>query len=47
LRAVQERSCDVLLMGSYTYSPLMESVRGGTVVNWLLREARVPALVCR
>jgi nucleotide-binding universal stress UspA family protein len=47
LRAVQERSCDVLLMGSYTYSPVMESMRGGTAVNPLLRDARVPALVCR
>jgi nucleotide-binding universal stress UspA family protein len=47
LRALQERSCDVLLMGSYTYSPLLESMRGGTAVNPLLREARVPALVCR
>ncbi len=47
LRAVRDQACDVLLMGSYTYSPLMESVRGGTAVNPLLREARVPALVCR
>ncbi len=47
LRALQERSCDVLLMGSYTYSPLLESMRGGTAVNPLLRAARVPALVCR
>jgi nucleotide-binding universal stress UspA family protein len=47
LRAVQDRSCDVLLLGSYTYSPVMESMRGGTAVNPLLREARVPALVCR
>jgi nucleotide-binding universal stress UspA family protein len=47
LRAVQDRSCDVLLMGSYSYSPLIESMRGGTAVNPLLREVRVPALVCR
>jgi nucleotide-binding universal stress UspA family protein len=47
LRAVQEQACDVLLMGSYTYAPLVESMRGGTAVNPLLREARVPALVCR
>ena len=47
LRAVQERSCDALLMGSYTYSPLLESMRGGTAVNRLLRDAPVPALVCR
>jgi hypothetical protein len=47
LKTAQERSCDVLLMGSYTYAPVLESVRGGTAVNPLLREARVPALVCR
>jgi nucleotide-binding universal stress UspA family protein len=47
MRAVRERACDVLLMGSYTYSPLMESVLGGTAVNWLLRASTVPALVCR
>ena len=47
LRAVQERACDVLLMGSYTYAPLVESMRGGTAVNPLLRETTVPALVCR
>ena len=47
LRAVQERACDALLMGSYTYAPLMETMRGGTAVNWLLRGAPVPALVCR
>jgi nucleotide-binding universal stress UspA family protein len=46
LRAVQDRLCDVLLIGSYTYSPFMESVRG-TAVNWLLRDAPVPVLVCR
>jgi len=47
LRASQERACDVLLLGSYTYSPLMETMHGGTAVNWLLRGAPVPALVCR
>jgi hypothetical protein len=34
-------------MGSYSYSPLMESMRGGTAVNPLLRGATVPTLVCR
>jgi nucleotide-binding universal stress UspA family protein len=47
LRAAQERACDALLLGSYTYSPLMKTMRGGTAVNWLLRGAPVPALVCR
>jgi nucleotide-binding universal stress UspA family protein len=47
LWALREHACDVLLMGSYTYAPLVESVRGGTAVNPLLRGATVPALVCR
>jgi nucleotide-binding universal stress UspA family protein len=47
LRALRDRSCDVLLMGSYTNSPLMESMRGGTAVNPVLRDARVTVLVCR
>jgi nucleotide-binding universal stress UspA family protein len=47
LRAAREWACDVLLLGSYTYSPLMETMHGGTAVNWLLRGAPVPALVCR
>jgi nucleotide-binding universal stress UspA family protein len=47
LRAAQDRACDVLLMGSYTYSPVLESMHGGTAVNPLLREVPVPVLVCR
>jgi nucleotide-binding universal stress UspA family protein len=47
LRTAQERACDALLIGSYTYSPLLETMHGGTAVNWLLRAAQVPVLVCR
>jgi nucleotide-binding universal stress UspA family protein len=47
LKTAQEHACDALLMGSYSYSPLVESMRGGTAVNPLLRGATVPALVCR
>ena len=47
LRTAQERACDALLMGSYSYAPLVESMRGGTAVNPLLRGATVPTLVCR
>jgi nucleotide-binding universal stress UspA family protein len=46
LKTVKDRACDVLLMGSYTHTPLVEAVRG-TAVNWLLRDAPVPILVCR
>jgi nucleotide-binding universal stress UspA family protein len=46
LKTVKDRACDVLLIGSYTYAPLVEAVRG-TAVNWLLRDAPVPVLVCR
>jgi nucleotide-binding universal stress UspA family protein len=47
LKTIDERMCDALLMGSYTSSPLMESMRGGTAVNPLLRNATVPVLVCK
>jgi nucleotide-binding universal stress UspA family protein len=47
LKTAQERACDALLMGSYSYAPLVESMRGGTAVNPLLRGAIVPTLVCR
>jgi nucleotide-binding universal stress UspA family protein len=43
---LKDRVCDTLLMGSYTYSPLMETVRG-TAVNWLVRDTQVPVLVCK
>jgi nucleotide-binding universal stress UspA family protein len=46
LKTVIDRACDTLLMGSYTYSPLVESVRG-TAVNWLVRDTQVPVLVCK
>ena len=46
LLAVEERACDALLMGSYSYSPVLEAMRG-TAVNPLLLGATVPALVCR
>lgn len=46
LRTVKDRACDALLMGSYTYAPVVEAVRG-TAVNWLLRDSPVPVLVCR
>ena len=47
LKTARERACDALLMGSYSYAPLVESMRGGTAVNPLLRGATVPTLVCR
>ncbi len=47
LQAAREQACDVLLMGSYTYSPWVETVHGGTAVNWLLRNSMVSTLVCR
>ncbi len=47
MRTIREQACDALLMGSYTYAPLLESMRGGTAVNWLLQSSPVPALVCR
>jgi nucleotide-binding universal stress UspA family protein len=46
LRAVRERSCDGLLLGSYSYAPMLKAVRA-TAVDPLLLGATVPALVCR
>lgn len=43
---VQERQIDMLLMGSYTHSPLRSWLFGSTT-NELLRRARIPTLLLR
>ena len=40
----EERGCDVILMGSYRYTPWLESMLGGALEP-VLRAARVPVLV--
>lgn len=46
LRTARERQCDLILMGSYGHSPLVEAMLGSTV-DQVLRESRTPILICR
>ncbi len=46
LRTARERQCDLILMGSYGHSPLVEAMLGSTV-DRVLRESRTPILICR
>lgn len=45
-RQVKERSIDMLIMGSYTHSPLRSWLFGSTT-NGLLRASRIPTLLLR
>ena len=45
-RAMEEEEADLLLMGSYSYQPLIKAVLGSTV-DRVLRVASVPVLICR
>lgn len=44
--AARERACDLILIGGYGHSPLVEAVLGGTV-DRVLRAADRPVLICR
>ncbi|MQC26684.1 MAG: universal stress protein [Chloroflexi bacterium] len=46
ISTVKERGCDIILMGGYGASPLVEVVLGSTV-DHVLRAAVVPVLICR
>jgi nucleotide-binding universal stress UspA family protein len=46
LKAVEVYSCDAILMGSYCSPAAVEAFIGGTV-DRVLRETRVPVLICR
>ena len=43
---LQEREINLVLMGSYSGSAWQEVIVG-SVVNFLLREAKCPILICR
>ncbi|MCW5851352.1 MAG: universal stress protein [Anaerolineae bacterium] len=45
-RVVAEQGCDLILMGGYGYTPLIEAVLG-SAVDQVLRESQVPVLICR
>ncbi|KPV50071.1 hypothetical protein SE17_29080, partial [Kouleothrix aurantiaca] len=42
----RERRCDMVVIGSYGFNPLLEIMLGSSV-DQVLRESRVPVLLCR
>ena len=44
LAAVEERKCDLLVMGAYGHSRLQELILGGTTQH-VLKHARVPVIM--
>ena len=45
-RLMDERNCNILIMGGYSVSHFQE-VRGGSAVNYMLRENHCPIFLCR
>lgn len=46
LRVMEQERADLLLMGSYSYQPILKAFLGSTV-DQVLREAWFPVLICR
>jgi nucleotide-binding universal stress UspA family protein len=46
LAAAREHACNLILMGGYGLSPLLEFALG-SAVDKVLRKAEVPVLICR
>lgn len=46
LEVAEKQGCDLLLMGGYSHGPVMDAFIGSTV-NDILRESKIPALICR
>jgi nucleotide-binding universal stress UspA family protein len=46
LATAEKKGCDLILMGGYGYSPVVEVVLG-SAVDQVLRESSQPILVCR
>jgi nucleotide-binding universal stress UspA family protein len=46
LAAAREHACNLILMGGYGLSPLLEFALG-SAVDRVLRKAEVPVLICR
>ncbi len=46
LNTVEARACNLIIMGGYGFSPMLEVVLGSTV-DRVLRESRKPVLICR
>lgn len=45
LKTAENHQCDFILMGSYGHSPVVEMVLG-SAVDHVLRESRIPILIC-
>jgi len=46
LRVMEEEQADLLLLGGYSYQPLIKAILGSTV-DRALREAWFPVLICQ
>ncbi len=46
IRTAEEQACDLIIMGGYGFSPVMEIVLG-SAVDEVLRTSRRPVLICR
>jgi nucleotide-binding universal stress UspA family protein len=46
LNKIKDTESDLLMLGSYEYSPLFEPILGGTLDS-ILRECKVPMLICQ
>jgi len=46
LLTAEEARCDVVVVGTYSYTPIMEMIRG-TAVNTMLNNADRPILICQ
>jgi nucleotide-binding universal stress UspA family protein len=46
LKEAEARNCDLILMGGYGHSPMVEIVLG-SAIDQVLRESCCPVLVCR
>ena len=46
LTTAQENRCDLILIGGYKATPMVEVVRG-SIVDEVLRESHIPMLICR
>jgi nucleotide-binding universal stress UspA family protein len=46
LKTASEHQCDLILIGGYKASPVVEIVKG-SFVDEILRKAEIPTLICR
>jgi nucleotide-binding universal stress UspA family protein len=46
MQMCEQQACDLIIMGGYGHSPVLEVVLGSTV-DQVLRQSNVPSLICR